>query len=94
VLQVAVVCIFLTVVGASEEEDMLGLSQEKELLKRAAPQGKKLKLKLKLKRPKVSRPECLGMGLPTGTYDQIFLFCLTIVGFLMFDILSDEKMGL
>jgi hypothetical protein len=45
-------------------------------------------------RPTVSRPVCLGVERPFGTYDQIFLFCLTIVGFLMLGIFSGERMGL
>jgi hypothetical protein len=44
--------------------------------------------------PTVSQPMCLGVGLPFGTYDQIFLFCLIIVGFLMLSTLSDKKMRL
>jgi hypothetical protein len=42
-LQVAVVCVFLATVSASEEEDMLELPEEKELMKRATPQGRRLK---------------------------------------------------
>jgi hypothetical protein len=32
--------------------------------------------------------------LPSGAHDQIFVFCLTIAGFLMCGTLSDERMGL
>jgi hypothetical protein len=46
-------------------------------------------MKLKL-RPTVSRSVCLGVGL---VY-MIFFCCLTIAGFLMWDALSDEKIGL
>jgi hypothetical protein len=45
-------------------------------------------------RPTVSRPIYLGVGLPSGAHDQIFVFCLTIAGFLMCGTLSDERMGL
>jgi hypothetical protein len=45
-------------------------------------------------RPTVSRPVCLGVRPPSGAYDQIFVFCLTIAGFLMWDTFSDERMGL
>jgi hypothetical protein len=45
-------------------------------------------------RPTVCWPVCLGVGLPSGAPDQIFVFCLTIAGFLMRGALSDERMGL
>jgi hypothetical protein len=45
-------------------------------------------------RPTVSRPVCLGIGLPSAAYDQIVVFCLTIAGVLMWGTLSDERMGL
>jgi hypothetical protein len=43
-------------------------------------------------RPTVSRPVRLGVGLPSRTHDPIFLFCLTVAGFLMWSALSDERM--
>jgi hypothetical protein len=49
---------------------------------------------LKLKLIKDRRPVCLGVGLSSGAHDQIFVFCLTIAGFLMWGTLFDEKMGL
>jgi hypothetical protein len=36
----------------------------------------------------------LKLGLQSETYDQIFVFCLTVVGLLMLSTLSDEKMVL
>jgi hypothetical protein len=45
-------------------------------------------------RPLVSWPVCLGVRLPSGAHDQIFVFCLTVAGFLMWGALSDERMGL
>jgi hypothetical protein len=44
-------------------------------------------------RPMVSRPICLGVGLPSEAQDQIF-FCLTIAGFFISGTFSDERMGL
>jgi hypothetical protein len=44
--------------------------------------------------PTVSRPVFLGIGLPSGALDQIFVFVLMIAGFMMWGTLSDEKMGL
>jgi hypothetical protein len=43
--------------------------------------------------PTVSQPVSLGW-LPSRAHDQIFVFCLTIAGFLMWGILSDKRMGL
>jgi hypothetical protein len=45
-------------------------------------------------RPTVSRPVCFAVGLPSGTYDVMFVSCLTITDFLMWSILSDERMEL
>jgi hypothetical protein len=45
-----------------------------------------VKLKLKL--------NDLGVGLPSGAHDQIFVFNLTIAGFLLWGALSDERMRL
>jgi hypothetical protein len=45
-------------------------------------------------RPTVSRPVCLGIRLPSGACDQIFVFRLTVAGFLMEGYLPDERMGL
>jgi hypothetical protein len=45
-------------------------------------------------RPTVSQPVCLGVGLPPGAHDQIFVFWLTVEGFLLWGALSDERMGL
>jgi hypothetical protein len=33
-------------------------------------------------RPTVGWPEYLGVGLTSGTYDQIFVFCVKFAGFL------------
>jgi hypothetical protein len=46
VFQVAVACLVMAAVSASEEEDMLGVPQEKDasrqVFKRATPQGKRV----------------------------------------------------
>jgi hypothetical protein len=42
----------------------------------------------------VSQQVCLGVGLPSRAHDQMFVFSLTVVGLLMWGILSDEGMGL
>jgi hypothetical protein len=43
----------------------------------------------------VGQPACLGVRLQSGSYDQIFLSCLTVKGFLMLVVtLSYERMGL
>jgi hypothetical protein len=45
-------------------------------------------------RPMVSRSVCLGVRLPSGAHDQIFVFCLMIAGLLLWGALSDERMDL
>jgi hypothetical protein len=50
-----------------------------------------VELKVTLRRT-ISQPVCLGVGLPSGAHDQIFVFCLTIAGFLLWSSLSDERM--
>jgi hypothetical protein len=42
----------------------------------------------------VNQPVYLGVELPSGAHDQIFVLCLTIAGFLMWGALSDERMCL
>jgi hypothetical protein len=41
--------------------------------------------------PTVSQPVCLGVVLPSGTLEQIFVFCLTIADFLLWGALPDER---
>jgi hypothetical protein len=45
-------------------------------------------------RPTVSQLVYVGVGLPSVAHDQIFVFRLTVAGFLMWDALTDEGMGL
>jgi hypothetical protein len=42
-------------------------------------------------RPTISQPAFLVIGLPSGAHYQIFVFCLTIAGFLLWGALSDER---
>jgi hypothetical protein len=44
-------------------------------------------------RPKVNRPVCFCVGLPSGAH-AIFLFCLTTARLSMLVTLFDERMGL
>jgi hypothetical protein len=44
--------------------------------------------------PMVSWPVCLGVGLPSGAHDQLFVFSLTVAGLLIRGTLSDVRMGL
>jgi hypothetical protein len=41
--------------------------------------------------PAVTQQICLGVGLPYGAHDQIFVFSLTIAGFSMWGTLSDNN---
>jgi hypothetical protein len=45
-------------------------------------------------RQSVSRPVCLGAGIPSRSHDQISFISLTIAGFLIWGTLSDERIGL
>jgi hypothetical protein len=45
-------------------------------------------------RPTVSRSIYLGIKHPSGAYDQIFNYCQTVAGLLMWGALSDETTGL
>jgi hypothetical protein len=45
-------------------------------------------------RSTVSRSVCLGVGLPSGAHNKIFVFSLITAGFLMRGTLFDENMGL
>jgi hypothetical protein len=45
-------------------------------------------------RPTVSLPVWLGIGLPSGAHDQIFVSCMKIASFFIWGTLSDERMGL
>jgi hypothetical protein len=66
-----------------------------ELGGRVIPPGTGFDVKAEVKmRPTVSRPVCLGVELSSGTLDQLVFFCLTIVGVLILDTLSGERMGL
>jgi hypothetical protein len=44
-------------------------------------------------RPMVSRPVCLGIKRPSAAYDQIFYYCQTVAGLLLWGALSDERTG-
>jgi hypothetical protein len=42
----------------------------------------------------ISQPVCLGINHLSGAYDQIFFYCQTVAGLLMWGTLSDERAGL
>jgi hypothetical protein len=54
----------------------------------------RIRIGVKVKFSWSRRPAVFCVGLPSGTQDQIFLLCLTVVGFLMLGTLSDERLGL
>jgi hypothetical protein len=45
-------------------------------------------------RPTVSRPVCYGIKHPSRAQDQIFYYCQTVAGLLMWGAISDERTGL
>jgi hypothetical protein len=45
-------------------------------------------------RPTVSRSVCLGAKHPSGSYDQIFITCVTVTVLFLWGALSDERSGL
>jgi hypothetical protein len=54
----------------------------------------KANITMNTQRTLVSLPVCLGIKHPSGAYDQIFYYCQTDAGLLMWDTLSDERTGL
>jgi hypothetical protein len=98
------VCSLLNIVkagfGVSTTSYLMGTRESFSRIKRlglqtdnSPPPSAEVDVEVKL-RPTISRPVCLGVGLPARAHDQIFLFCLTIAGFLLWAALSDKRTGL